>query len=106
MICLITFVLIYFFGMAASAWWVILSLSWVLAAVPHWSTEWITKYSIYFHMFAWLVPSTQTALVLFYNAIDGDSISGICYVGNTNVANLRNFVLGKKSNFFLNFLIF
>uniref|UniRef100_A0A915DAD1 Frizzled/Smoothened transmembrane domain-containing protein n=1 Tax=Ditylenchus dipsaci TaxID=166011 RepID=A0A915DAD1_9BILA len=30
-LCLLVFVLIYFFGMAASAWWVVLSLSWVLA---------------------------------------------------------------------------
>ena len=91
--CLLNFILIYYFGMAASTWWVILSLTWVLAAVPNWSTEWISKYSTYFHIFSWCLPLLQTMLVLFFNGIDGDSLSGICYVGNTSVTNLRYFVL-------------
>uniref|UniRef100_A0AC34RT26 Uncharacterized protein n=1 Tax=Panagrolaimus sp. JU765 TaxID=591449 RepID=A0AC34RT26_9BILA len=91
--CLLTFILIYFFGMSASTWWIILSLSWVLAAVPNWSTEWISRYSTYFHLFSWLLPGIKTCLIISFKAIDGDQLSGICYVGNTNVENLRYFVL-------------
>uniref|UniRef100_A0A914DBR6 Uncharacterized protein n=1 Tax=Acrobeloides nanus TaxID=290746 RepID=A0A914DBR6_9BILA len=100
-LCMLVFVLIYFFGMAASAWWVILSLSWVLAAVPHWSTEWIAKYSTYFHLFSWLVPGIQTAGVILFNAVDGDPISGICYVGNTDVGNLFSFVIVPLLTYFV-----
>uniref|UniRef100_A0A914Y5B6 Frizzled-4 n=1 Tax=Panagrolaimus superbus TaxID=310955 RepID=A0A914Y5B6_9BILA len=91
--CLLNFILIYYFGMAAATWWVILSLTWVLAAVPNWSTEWIAKYSTYFHLFSWCLPLIQTILVIIFDGIDGDSLSGICYVGNTSVINLRYFVL-------------
>lgn len=93
--CLATFVLTYFFGMAASAWWIVLSLSWVLAAVPHWSTEWITRYSTYFHLFAWLVPAGQTTAAIVMKTVEGDGISGMCYVGTTSVGNMRTFLLGE-----------
>uniref|UniRef100_A0A914PYK3 Uncharacterized protein n=1 Tax=Panagrolaimus davidi TaxID=227884 RepID=A0A914PYK3_9BILA len=91
--CLLNFILIYYFGMSAATWWVILSLTWVLAAVPNWSTEWIAKYSTYFHLFSWCLPFIQTVAVIMFEGIDGDSLSGICYVGNTSVKNLRYFVL-------------
>ena len=99
--CLLTFILIYYFGMAASTWWVVLALTWVLAAVPNWSTEWIAKYSTYFHIFAWTLPAIKTSLVVAFKAIDGDPLSGICYVGNTNVENLRYFVLYPLLTYFV-----
>ncbi|KAI1713391.1 frizzled/Smoothened family membrane region domain-containing protein [Ditylenchus destructor] len=99
-LCMFSFILIYFFGMAASTWWVVLTLSWVLAAVPHWSTEWIAKYSTYFHWFAWMLPALQTIVVYVFGAVDGDPVLGICYVGNTNVTNLRVFVLAPLVIYF------
>ncbi|CAJ0957233.1 unnamed protein product, partial [Mesorhabditis belari] len=92
-LCFIVFFLTYFFGMAASVWWVILSLTWLLAAGCKWSTEAIASYSIHFHLIAWGLPAIQTSLVLILSAVDGDPVSGICYVGNTNVQFLRIFVL-------------
>lgn len=71
-----------------------------MAAVPHWSTEWISKYSSSFHFFAWFLPSLQTFFVLASNAVDGDPVSGICYVGNTNTTNLKIFVLGPLLVYF------
>jgi hypothetical protein len=94
--CLGVFVLIYYFGMSAAVWWVVLSLSWVLAAVPHWSNEWIAKYSFYFHTCSWILPAIQTALVYLFGAVDGDPYTGICYVGNTNINHLLFFVIGKR----------
>ncbi|KJH53771.1 fz domain protein [Dictyocaulus viviparus] len=89
------FLLTYFFGMAACVWWIILSLSWVLAAASKWSSEAISSYSTHFHTVGWLIPAAQTIVVLVFNAIDGDPVSGMCYVGNTNVDHLRMFVLGE-----------
>ncbi|CAD6186881.1 unnamed protein product [Caenorhabditis auriculariae] len=99
-LCFGVFLLTYFFGMAASVWWVILSLTWVLAAASKWSTEAIAAYSFHFHVVGWLVPAVQTVLVLIFNAIDGDPITGICYVGNTDVNFLRLFVLGPLVVYF------
>ncbi|XP_041781113.1 frizzled-2 [Anopheles merus] len=91
--CTMIFIMIYFFGMASSIWWVILSFTWFLAAGLKWGNEAISKHSQYFHLAAWLIPTVQTVSVLLRPAVDGDPVAGICYVGNTSVENLKNFVL-------------
>lgn len=90
--CQIVFLLIYYFGMSGSVWWVILSLTWVLAAANKWSSEAIAGYAHYFHIIAWVLPVLQIMAVFIFGAVDGDPTSGICYVGNTNVQHLLWFV--------------
>lgn len=92
--CTLVFLLVYFFGMASSIWWVVLSLTWFLAAGLKWGNEAIASYAQYFHIAAWLIPTFQTLAVLLSGAVDGDPVSGICSVGNMNMENLRTFVLG------------
>jgi len=91
--CTLSFMLIYFFGMASSIWWCIISLTWFLAAGLKWSTESIAKYGVYFHCVAWLIPFVKTLAILSKSLVDPDSLSGVCYVGNLNVENLKLFVL-------------
>ena len=91
--CTVVFLLVYFFGMASSAWWVILALTWFLSAGLKWGSEAIAGYSQYFHIAAWLIPSIKSIVVLAMSSVDGDPVSGICYVGNQNANNLRGFVL-------------
>lgn len=91
--CTLVFLLVYFFGMASSIWWVILSFTWFLAAGLKWGNEAIAKHSQYFHLAAWLAPTVQSVAVLLLSAVDGDPILGICYVGNTSTENLKTFVL-------------
>lgn len=91
--CVSTFLLIYFFGMASSIWWVILAFTWFLSAGLKWGSEAIASYSQYFHFAAWLIPSVKSIAVLAMSSVDGDPVSGICYVGNQNINNLRGFVL-------------
>lgn len=92
-LCTIVFLLIYFFSMASSIWWVILSFTWFLAAGLKWGQEAISSYSQYFHLVAWLIPSIKSITILALSSVDGDHVSGICYVGNQNMTNLRAFVL-------------
>ncbi|KHN76923.1 Frizzled-5 [Toxocara canis] len=99
--CQLVFVLVYFFGMAGSVWWVILSLTWVLAAASKWSSEAIASYANYFHLVAWVLPALQTIIVILFGAVDGDPMSGICYVGNTNVTHLRTFVFAPLVVYFV-----
>lgn len=91
--CTLVFLLIYFFGMSSSIWWVVLSFTWFLAAGLKWGNEAIAKHSQYFHLAAWLIPTVQSVLVLLKPGVDGDPVAGICYVGNTSTENLKNFVL-------------
>ncbi|XP_039194527.1 LOW QUALITY PROTEIN: frizzled-8 [Crotalus tigris] len=92
-LCTIVFLLVYFFGMASSIWWVILSLTWFLAAGMKWGNEAIASYAQYFHLAAWLLPSIKSIAVLALSSVDGDPVAGICYVGNQSLENLRGFVL-------------
>ncbi|NWY41898.1 FZD8 protein, partial [Sylvia atricapilla] len=77
----------------ASIWWVILSLTWFLAAGMKWGNEAIAGYAQYFHLAAWLLPSVKSIAVLALSSVDGDPVAGICYVGNQSLENLRGFVL-------------
>lgn len=92
-LCTTVFLLIYFFGMAACLWWVIVSLTWFMAAGLKWGSEAIASYSQYFHLVAWLIPSIKSITILATSRVDGDPISGICYVGNSNATTLWGFVL-------------
>lgn len=91
--CSLVFLLLYFFGMASSIWWVILAFTWFLAAGLKWGNEAIASYSQYFHLAAWLIPTVKSLGVLVMSAVDGDAFAGVCYVGNQNPDNLKMFVL-------------
>uniref|UniRef100_T1KGS6 G-protein coupled receptors family 2 profile 2 domain-containing protein n=1 Tax=Tetranychus urticae TaxID=32264 RepID=T1KGS6_TETUR len=89
--CTIVFALIFFFSMPASFWWIILTFSWFLSASLKWTA--INDYSVYFHMIAWGIPFIKTFLVIFMQAIDGEPLAGISFVGNLNFHLLMRFII-------------
>ncbi|XP_062852955.1 frizzled-7b isoform X1 [Trichomycterus rosablanca] len=91
--CTILFMILYFFGMASSIWWVILSLTWFLSAGMKWGHEAIEANSQYFHLAAWAVPAVKTITVLALGQVDGDLLTGVCFVGIQDITALRGFVL-------------
>ncbi|XP_012694181.1 frizzled-1 [Clupea harengus] len=91
--CTILFMMLYFFSMASSIWWVILALTWFLAAGMKWGHEAIEANSQYFHLAAWAVPAIKTITILAVGQVDGDVLSGVCFVGTNSVDALRGFVL-------------
>ncbi|XP_069014761.1 frizzled-3a [Embiotoca jacksoni] len=91
--CTLLFMVLYFFTMAGSVWWVILTITWFLAAVPKWGSEAIEKKALLFHTCAWGVPGILTVTLLAMNKIEGDSVSGVCFVGLYNLTALRWFLL-------------
>ncbi|XP_077370430.1 frizzled-7-like [Festucalex cinctus] len=91
--CTILFMAAYFFGMASSIWWVILSLTWFLSAGMKWGHEAIEANSRYFHTAAWTVPALKTVTVVAMGQVEGDLLTGVCYVGVYDVDALRGFVL-------------
>lgn len=88
--CVTVFLMIYFFGMASSVWWVILAFTWFLAAGLKWGNEAISSYSQYFHLAAWLAPTAQTVGALLAGGVEGDSVAGVCTVAPDGV---RNFIM-------------
>ncbi|XP_064389658.1 frizzled-2-like [Halichondria panicea] len=90
--CVILFVLVYFFQMASAIWWVILTLTWFLAAALKWGEEAVERLWLLYHVIAWSIPAIQVILVLALRLVDGDQLAGLCYVGNTNSVGLGVFV--------------
>lgn len=91
--CTILFMVLYFFSMASSIWWVVLTLTWFLAAGLKWGHEAIEANSQYFHLAAWAVPAIKTITILAMGKVEGDILSGVCNVGLWDVDALRGFVL-------------
>nr|XP_061796049.1 frizzled-3-like [Nerophis lumbriciformis] len=91
--CTLFFMILYFFTMAGSLWWVILTITWFLAAVPKWGSEAIEKKALLFHAVAWGLPGALTVALLALNKIEGDGISGVCFIGLYDMDALRWFVL-------------
>nr|AID23641.1 frizzled-9 [Hofstenia miamia] len=91
--CMLVFILVYYFGMASALWWVILSFTWFLAAGLKWSSEAISQYACVYHIIAWAIPALLSIFAIILKAIDGDSVSGLCYVGNQSDISLQVFVI-------------
>ncbi|XP_061460710.1 frizzled-9 [Rhineura floridana] len=91
--CTLVFLILYYFGMASSLWWVVLTLTWFLAAGKKWGHEAIEAHSSYFHLAAWGVPAMKTIVILTMRKVAGDELTGLCYVGSMDVAALTGFVL-------------
>lgn len=77
--CTILFMVVYFFSMASSIWWVVLTLTWFLAAGLKWGHEAIEANSQYFHLAAWAVPAIKTISILAMGKVDGKNIFLIIY---------------------------
>jgi frizzled protein 1/7 len=85
--------MLYFFSMASSVWWVILTVTWFLSAGLKWGHEAIESNSHYFHLAAWAVPAIKTIAVLATGAVDGDNLAGVCSTGISSVVAMRGFIL-------------
>lgn len=72
-LCTIIFMVLYFFSMASSIWWVVLTLTWFLAAGLKWGHEAIEANSQYFHLAAWALPAIKTISILAMGKVDGKS---------------------------------
>ena len=69
--CTILFMLLYYFEMAANLWWVVLTLTWFLAAGLKWGHEPIEAKSHYFHLVTWALPAALTIAILALGKVEG-----------------------------------
>ncbi|EEB12552.1 class D atypical G-protein coupled receptor GPRsmo1, putative [Pediculus humanus corporis] len=79
--CVVIFVVIYYFLMAACVWFVIFTYAWHLSCRGLAKIqERIDKKGAYFHLVAWSLPVVLTITVMASRQIDGNSMAGICFV--------------------------
>lgn len=61
--CTLLFMTLYFFTISSAIWWVILTLTWFLAAGLKWGHETIEQNAHFFHLFGWALPAVNTIAV-------------------------------------------
>ena len=91
--CTIIAFLLYFSWMAAALWWVTLAFTWFLAASLKWAPEGIGKHSFKYHVFSWGVALVQTVVLMAMKKVDGDELTGACFVGYYDRDSLAGFVI-------------
>jgi hypothetical protein len=91
--CTLLFMMLYFFGMSSSIWWVVLTLTWFLAAGLKWGHEAIENIASYFHLAAWAIPGVKLIAILWLQRVEADVLSGVCYTGLRNINIMRGFVV-------------
>ena len=100
-LCAILFMFIYFFTMAASIWWVVLTLSWFLMAGLKWSNEAVENYAAWFHVAAWAVPAVKTIVILATENVEGKFIKSLYVCLYKFYKNLFLLVRYQNKNIFL-----
>jgi len=104
--CVTTFVFLYFFQTAAAVWWVILTLTWFLAATFKWGEEAIERFWMFYHGIGWGLPGVQVIFVMSLRLVDGDQLTGVCSVGNFNRTALGVFVFMPMAIYLITGMVF
>lgn len=94
--CVISFILTYYFSIASSLWWLMLTFTWYLSAARKWVPEGIDAWSSYLHLVAWALPALLTIAVLTTHKVDASELTAICSVGNSDPWALLGFVIVPK----------
>ncbi|XP_015789318.1 protein smoothened [Tetranychus urticae] len=83
-LCILVFFLIYYFGIAALIWLVIVCYLWYhKLKVPKGNfNDLIEKRRQPMHVFAWSIPFALTVMIILLNKIDSYPMLGICFVSS------------------------
>lgn len=92
-LCIIIFLIQYYFGIASHTWWLILTITWYLAASRKWGLEAINSIACYCHMLAWTLPAILTIAILVTGRVDSNELTGMCYVGNHDKDSLLYYII-------------
>lgn len=91
--CTLQFMALYFFQMSTMSWWLMMTISWYMIARLEWGPEAVSSVSRYFHLFSWTVPALLTIYLSVLGDIEGDPLTGTCYVSMFDQESIKAFVL-------------
>ncbi|KAK0148086.1 Smoothened [Merluccius polli] len=92
--CVTIFIIVYYSLMSGVIWFVMLTYAWHTSFKALGTTQQpLSGRTSYFHMVTWSVPFVLTVAILAIAEVDGDSVSGICFVGYKNYHYRAGFVL-------------
>ncbi|XP_020783065.2 smoothened homolog [Boleophthalmus pectinirostris] len=92
--CVTIFIIVYYSLMSGVIWFVMLTYAWHMSFKALGTTQQpLSGRTSYFHMVTWSIPFVLTVAILAIAEVDGDSVSGICFVGYKNYKYRAGFVL-------------
>ncbi|KAM9468037.1 protein smoothened [Clarias gariepinus] len=92
--CVIIFIIVYYSLMSGVIWFVMLTYAWHTSFKALGTTHQpLSGKTSYFHLVTWSIPFILTVAILAIAEVDGDSVSGICFVGYKNYKYRAGFVL-------------
>eukprot|EP00061_Rhincodon_typus_P018763 g48071.t1 len=92
--CVIIFIIVYYSLMSGVIWFVMLTYAWHMSFKALGTTyQPLSGKTSYFHLVTWSIPFILTVAILALAQVDGDSVSGICFVGYKNYHFRAGFVL-------------
>ncbi|XP_078665081.1 protein smoothened-like [Branchiostoma floridae x Branchiostoma belcheri] len=92
--CVVVFFLVYYFMMAGVTWFVMLAFAWHKSFRALGSCkDALSGKTSYFHLISWSVPLVLSVMIIAMRQVDGDSLSGICFVGYQNHEYRAGFLL-------------
>ncbi|CAG9773620.1 unnamed protein product [Ceutorhynchus assimilis] len=85
--CVIVFFMVYYFLIAGLVWFMIFSYAWYMSSLQALGKiqDRVDKKQAYFHLVAWSFPLMLTITTMAIGEIDGDYVTGICFVGFENM---------------------
>lgn len=86
--------MIYYSMIAGMIWYVILTYVWYTKFKAYKTMQdRIDKNSAYFHIIAWISAFIMTVLAGAFGEIDGNYVTGVCFIGYNNHRHTAYFVL-------------
>lgn len=91
--CTLSFMVLFFFTISNAIWWVVLTATWFMIAALKWANDPVEANSHCFHLLSWATSAILTIIVLALDRIEGDFLTGVCFIGIWNPTYLVAFVL-------------
>lgn len=91
--CTLQFMALYFFQISTMFWWLMMTISWYMIAKLKWAPESVSSASRYFHLFSWIIPALLTIYLSVLGDIEGDPLTGTCYVSLSNQESIKAFFI-------------
>jgi len=91
--CTLLFMSMYFFETSAVLWWLMMTISWYMIAKLKWGPESVSGVARLFHFISWVVPALLTTWLSVLGDIEGDPLSGTCFVSSSNQESIQMFIV-------------
>eukprot|EP00118_Oscarella_pearsei_P014728 m.128298 g.128298 ORF g.128298 m.128298 type:complete len:257 (+) comp37952_c0_seq6:274-1044(+) len=92
--CVVVFAFIYYFMMATVLWFAMLAFWDFSFQSLNMPGDPLTGKARYFQLIAWSLPAIKTIIIIALREVDGNSLSGICFVGYEHLVMRAYFVVG------------